>query len=102
MAWPIQVTVTSSYQVLVLAYPGKVDFPRRDVEVHEVVDDLALEEPVDIVDNNLLADVDHLDPAQRLILNGIIKWDMVLDPALKVLNCIGVFPANILSFTDNR
>lgn len=85
-----------------LAYPGKVDFPRRNVEVHEVVHDLALEEAVDIVHNDFLANIDQLDPTQRLVHNSCIKRDMVLDPALEVLNCIGVFPANILSFTDNR
>lgn len=69
------------------------------MEIHEVVDDLALEVAVDIIDNDLLADIDQLNPAKSLVLNGHVKRHMVFDPALKVLNCIDVFPAHILAFT---
>lgn len=49
-----------------------------------------------IVHNDPLAHIDQLDKAQVEIRDGRVEWHMVVDPALKVLHCISVFPSNVL------
>lgn len=66
------------------------------MQVHQIIDDLALQESMHIINNNPLANVDQLDKAQIQIRDGFVEWHMVVDPALKVIHGICVFPSNIL------
>lgn len=77
-------------------YPCEIDLPWADVEVHEVVYNLALEEPLDIVDYNLFSHVDQLDKALAQVGDCLVIRNMVLNPAIKVVNGIPILPSNVL------
>jgi len=61
-------------------YPRKVDDARLRVQVHQVVDDAALQEAADVVDDKLLADVDELDVWAFLLLHGLVRGCAVVQP----------------------
>jgi len=44
-------------------YPCEIDLPGTDVEVHEIIYNLALEKSLNVVDYNLFSHIDQLDKA---------------------------------------
>lgn len=66
------------------------------MEICKIVDNLALEESVNIVDNDFLASIDDLDKAEVEVAEGFVEWHVVLYPALKVLYGICAIPTNII------
>lgn len=66
------------------------------MQVHQIINDLALQEPMYIVHNDPLAHIDQFDKAQVEIRDGGVEWHMVFDPTFKVVHCVSVFPSNVL------
>ena len=67
--------------------PGEVDRPGCDVDVHDPVDDLALEVALVLVDDILLPSIVELDKCQvalRLLGDGLINLLVVADPLQEV------------------
>ena len=68
---------------------GDVDVPRRDVDVHQVVDDPGLDVALVLVDQHFLSGVEDLDEAVvrlGLLVDGLVLKLVVLDPLAKVLH----------------
>lgn len=70
------------------------------MQVRKIVENLALEESMNIVDDDLFAGVDDLDKAEAEILDGRIEWYVVFYPALKIVNGICAIPTYILHTTN--
>lgn len=87
---------------LLNTYPGEINLPWRDVQIHQIINHFALQKPMHIVHNDPLANVDQFDKAQVKIRDGCVEWNMIVDPALKVLHCICVFPSNVLFVKEER
>ena len=68
---------------------GDVDVPRRDVDVHQVVDDPGLDVALVFVDEDFLSGVEDLNEAEvrlGLLVDGLVLKLVVLDPFAKVLH----------------
>ena len=59
------------------------------MEVHEVIDDSALEVVFDLVDDDLSTDVDQLDVCKILLIlvDGLVHLLVFLDPVAEVSTC---------------
>jgi hypothetical protein len=80
-----------------IAYPGEINSPGRYVKVCEIVDNLALEETLGVVDHDALSCVDDLDEAKAEIRDSCVEWFVVGDPALEIVHGICAIPSDVLS-----
>ena len=65
--------------------------------MHQIIDNLALQKSLHVVDNDLLADVDQLHKTLGEICNsGIIRY-VIFDPAFEVADSIRILPSHVLS-----
>ena len=71
-----------------LAVAGEPDRTRANVEIHEVVDDTRLEIVLNLVDNDLFADVDEFDVGEVLFVfvDGLIDFFVVADAVAEILS----------------
>ena len=73
-----------------VTYPGQVDCPRRDMNVHEIVNDPALDVALVLVDQDLFSSIKNLHEAiasLQLLVHGLVLVLVVLDAVEKVLEC---------------
>ena len=74
---------------MVFTVSCNVNISRRDVHVHQVVDDSRLDVALVFVDQNFLSGVEDLDEAVvrlGLLVDGLVLKLVVLDPLAKVLH----------------
>lgn len=66
------------------------------VDVHEEKDDSALEVALDVVDDDLLADIDELNVREGRVLDGLVVLFVARDARVKVLHGAFWVPVDIL------